>query len=547
MLDSGKEQIPVSIVGGSNFGIHTKVNAEKTFNMFVSDKWFLDFPGFKVVTNIRRNATGGPNASSLGAGRGLFLSTRGGFVLSVVNSEVYRIDANLKPRLVGSIDTGAGEVFMDENLSKQICLVDGVNVYIISYVGSATTLTKQVVTADLIPSYVEYHNSFFLIANAKSTVDSTKWYVFQFLAATTIAQVTAANGGEHTLQTKPDYPIAIKRIPGQSDNILVLGTTVCEIYQHVGGLQNYRRVSSLSIDYGCQNVSTIASSDKYIAWLATNEDNAPVIMVYGEGGTTVISTDGIEHLLSRLKNPEKSTAYFTRQGGHLFYCLTFFGEENSFTIAYDFNSKMFFNLSDADLSYHPMRQLVFFDSKVDIGKTYFVSLKNTLLYELDFDATTYDENRPDEVRDEAKVHEIPRLRFTNSIRKANSGRYIADSFVMTIDQGNDPITSQSDIDNACNDFIIDEDEIDIITEQGQSTVTEDSTECIVYRQAVDCAISKNGGATYSSFVRRELNPIGKRKNILRWSRMGQANDLTIQLRFWGKHHFVVNDGYVEIT
>ena len=86
-------------------------------------------------------------------------------------------------------------------------------------------------------------------------------------------------------------------------------------------------------------------------------------MVFTGQGAKRISTDGIDYLLGSLRNPEKSTATFFRQDGHVFYVLTFYGEEDpflvdseridqerqNFTIMYDFTTDKFFNLSGQHL------------------------------------------------------------------------------------------------------------------------------------------------------------------------------------------------------
>src|SRR5690606_32099944 len=141
---------------------------------------------------------------------------------------------------------------------------DGVNAYIYNYAINSA-ITVQALNPNLTPNYVVYHNTFFLFGNTNQVNQSSSWFAYRFATNTTIAEET-----ELALQTKPDFPIAIKRIPGQSAHVLVFGSTVCEVFTQIGGLQNYRRNNSISIDYGCLSVTTIDSSNKMIAWLAVN-------------------------------------------------------------------------------------------------------------------------------------------------------------------------------------------------------------------------------------------------------------------------------------
>lgn len=471
--------------------------------MFISEDWLVNFAGFKKT--IQLIAGNSPC-------RGLFRSVRGNLLVAVVGTNVYKIDSLLSPNLVGNLATSTGEVFMDENLNNQICIVDGLNAYIYNYdLGASITIqTGGSLGGALIPNYVAFHNTFFLFGNANSTGDGARWYAFRYNSPTTIVEQT-----EFALSTKPDTAIAVRRLPGQASNVLVLGKTVSEIWTSVGGLQNYRRNSSVNIDYGCLSVSTIASSDQYTAWLAVNEDNKPVIMVFAGQGIQRISTDGIDYLLASIVRPDKSTALFYRQDGHLFYQLTFFDAQDNLTLVYDFNTQRFFNLCDYNNDYHPARDMVYFNNKL-----FFSSMKNSCIYESSTDLTTYNENLTPQVSDfdPNLEHLIPRYRVCESIKRPDSSRFIANSFVFTMAQGDDPkVTGLSIAASPMN-----------------------------YRPRIDMSISKDSGTTWSSNVSRLLNPIGKRENIITYNNLGRCNDLTIRLSFIGLGNFVVNNGLVEI-
>lgn len=521
---------PVNIVGGSTFGIYDKISSAKTYNMFISDNWLIGFAGWKRQYELLPE----------GQGRGIFRSVRGNFLIVVVNSNVYRLNENLAPTLIGSLSSSSGQVFIDENLASQICIVDGINAYIYNY-SLAPNLTIQTLLAGLIPRYVTYHNTFFLFGNGNTTGVGAAWYAYSFATDTTIEQTT-----QLTLQTKPDYAIAVKRIPGQSNSVLVFGTTVCEIHVQVGGIQNYQRNSTVSIDYGCLSVSTIASSDKYIAWLAVNESNAPTIMIYSGNGAVEISTDGINNVLSNLKRPDKSTGMFYRQDGHLFYQITFYDDADNITLMYDFNTQMFFNLSDGNLNYHPALKVAYFNKK-----QYFVSLNNASLYESSTNYVTYDENIDEE--NPELVSEIQRIRICDNIRAENSARFVANALVVTIEQGND--SAYTSLSGISNEYMIAEITSEaILTEAGSKIYIEGAivnergaynTPAMIYRPRVDLSISYDGGVTFGNTVARELNPVGRRKNILTWEKMGAANDMTMKFRFWGNSRWVVNNGILD--
>lgn len=483
----------VRVVGSSTFGIYPKISVEKTLNMYITDDWLCSYAGFNKVIELMGSS-----------GRAAYHSIRGNFVIVVIGSLVYRISPSLAVTQVGSLNTLFGEVIIDENLSNQICLVDGRNAYIYNYFN--LTFTQQTLTNSLThtitPSYVSYHNSFFLIAGGNSDQESWQWYVYEFDDEEHIKLVSV--GAEFPLQTKPDKAIAVRRFPGRGNNVLVLGTTVAEVWTQVGGSQNYARVSSYSIDYGCASLSTIAASEEFICWLAQNENNAPSIMVSNGAETKRISSDGIDHVMGSIKRPDESTAFFYRQNGHLFYHITFFNEQDNLSLIYDFNTEKFFHVSDQNQDYYPARQAVFFN-----GKTYFVSLDDGSFYEMGEQFVTYNYSLAStDIGDE-----IPRIRVCNTIRKPDTNTFRAGRFTFLLEQG-------------VTDYYI------------------NSNNPIHPR--IDMTISKNGGQSFSNAVSRYLNPQGVYRNEIHWDRLGRSNELTIQLKFWGLQRFVVKNGIVEV-
>ena len=541
----GGQPIKVNVVGSSSFGRYNKISSESTYNMFIStsegenpEAWLVNFPGYKRVFELL----------PAGEGRGIFRSIRGNFILVVVNSSVFRMNPILGAILIGTLASSSGEVFIDENLNNQICIVDGINAYIYNHSLPPNLTIQALGPGTLIPNYVTYHNTFFLFGNGDTTGAGASWFAYSFATPTTIVQAT-----ELALQTKPDYAIAVVRIPGQSAQVLVFGTAVCEVQTQVGGLQNYRRNNTISIDYGCLSVETIDAADQYIAWLGVNESNGPVIMIYSGQGAQPISSDGIDYLMGKLKFPEESTAMFTRVDGHLFYQLTFFNDADNITLVFDFNTKKFFNLSDQHMNYHPARDYAYLNQRI-----FMLSLNNASLYEFSSDITVIDENIPPTPispgYDPNLVFDMQRIRITENIQQDDTDKFIVNYLVLPIEQGNDPRVTGLSL-NVINNIITESffvpPETDIITEQGFDIVDEDSwlglpAYVIPYQPRVDLSISLDSGITWSNTVGRELNPVGLRKNILNWNKLGACNCITYKFRFWGMDRFVVNNAVMEI-
>ena len=520
-------QVPVRIVGSSIFGRHPIISDERTWNMFISDEWLLNFAGYDQAVEI---------LTQLGIeGRGLFHSTRGNFLIAVLGSNIYRIDQNLGFSFLTSIGTSSGEVFMDENLSSQIAIVDGsATMYLYNYaIGTIQTANRTGTPQSFTPNYVTYQNTYFIFGNGNTDASGSQWYVYK----TGYNPVTPTTAWDIqwvqtlTLQTKPDFAKACIRIPSHGNNLLVLGTTVGEIWTNVAGLQIYQRNSSINIDYGVASVSTIAASDDMVAWLGINEKSSPAIMVMTGGRAERLSTDGIDYLLSRIQHPDSSTAMFYRQDGHVFYILTFYHPDDNMSIMYDFTTQKFFDITDWDFTYHPARQMAYFNNEI-----YFVSLKQGSLMRISTDLTSIS-------TDVQNDYEIPRIRKCDTFRLPGSQRYIVNQFSFTIENGVEPGV---DFQYECDGYILGEQSGSIMYSEDDLPLLVEGGSCEVYRPRIDVTCSKNGGETYGNANSYYMHATGHYKNQPRFHKLGEANQFTIQMRFWGFGAVVIANGVLEV-
>lgn len=528
IMTPGGTQIPVKIAGSSIFGRHPIISDERTWNMFLSDDWLLNFAGYNQAVEIL----------PVGAeGRGLFHSTRGNFMLAVIASTVYRIEPNLGyTPLPLTLATDTGDVFMDENLSSQIVIVDGSST---AYIYNYTTGTIGAVVFDIgtggvpfTPNYVTYHNTFFIFGNATEDPSGAQWFVYKSGFTPPATDPFTLDWVQTlTLQTKPDFAKAVIRIPSHGNNILVLGSTVAEIWTSVAGIQTYQRQSSINIDYGVASVATIAASDDMVCWLGINEKSSAAIMVMAGGQAKRISTDGIDHLLAHVVHPEVSTAMFFRQDGHVFYILTFFHADDNFSIMYDFTTQKFFDITDWDFTYHPARQMAFFHNE-----TYFASLKQGSIMRMSTDITSIS-------TDITNDYEIPRIRKCDTYRLPGSDRFIVNQFSFTIENGVEPgVNFQVE----CEGFILGEQSGLIMYSEDDEPLLVEGGSCQIYRPRIDVTCSKNGGQTYGNVVSYYMHATGNYKNQPRFNQLGEANQFTIQMRFWGFGAVVVANAMLEV-
>jgi hypothetical protein len=539
-LTTETQEIPVRIVGSSVFGAYETVSAERTYNMYITtsgdgeEEWLVNFPGYRAVLELIADGA---------EGRGAFHSVRGNFILAVVGADVFRINQfDELPTVLGTIGTPTGEVYIDENLSSQICFVDGLVAYIYNYALAPAAFSTAVFSSnasDFQPNYVTYHNTYFIFGNALTTNDGSKWVIYQTGSTGILADAYKLTWVQTlALQTKPDFAKAVLRIPGHGNNIIVFGSTVAEIWSDIGGRAVYQRNSSINIDYGAASIATIAANDEIVAWLGINEKSSPALMAMQGGGAERVSTDGLDKLLENVQHPEDSTAVLYRQSGHLFYILTFFNAADNFSIVYDFTKKKIYDISDWDFSYYPARQMIYFNDK-----NYFLSRKDGSFYEISIEIATC-EKFADSASSTYLVYDMPCVRITNTHRITNRPeKYKIKLFTFTVESGTTPDAYDTP---TCYGYIITEDTEQVIYTEDDIPLLLEGGYCETNRPRVDLTISKNGGYTYSNVVSYDLKKTGDYKNQPRFNNLGYAQQITYQMRFWGKGRKVVKNGTMEI-
>ena len=380
---SNFRQFPVNIVGSSTFGRYPKISVEKTYNMFISDKFMVPYAGYEIAI-LAENFNNGQH------GRGIFTSTKFDAIVVVMGSNVYLVNITYSQELqkvtfyqvfrIGTLQTQTGVVYIAENNKPQIGISDGTAFYIYD---PTLTPSFQTVPLEFTPGYLTFHDTYFILAASNDPGVPSKPYV---PPANNTWRLSASNDGTiwnndaasiGLLQTKPDNTQAVVRFPSKGNMIFVMGSIVTEAWFNTGVQQfPYQRTNQFNIDYGCLQPATVAYMDQFVVWLAQNEKSGPII-VYSDGGMPrKITTDGIDYLFSTLQNPEDSQAFLYRQDGHLFYHINFYSDNLS--LFYDFTSDKFYYASDQNLNYFIGAQVAFFNNQY-----YFVTKNNGNLFSFD--------------------------------------------------------------------------------------------------------------------------------------------------------------------
>lgn len=556
-------QFPVNIVGSSIFGRYPKISIEKTYNMFMSEKFMVPYSGYIVGIKAA-------NFINAIEGRAIFTSTKFNELVVVEGNSVFLVSIQYsQPQekvtffqvfKIGTLQTQTGVVYIAENNKPQIGISDGSAFYVYD-----PTLSPvfQAVPLTFTPGYLTFHDTYFILAASHDTFYSppanNTWRLSGQNNGLVWANDSASIG---LLQTKPDNVQAVVRFPSKGNMIFVMGSIVTEAWFDTGAqLFPYQRNNQFNIDYGCLQPATVAYMDEFVVWLAQNEKSGPII-IYSDGGMPKkITTDGIDYLFSTLQNPANSQAFLYRQDGHLFYHINFYADNLS--LVYDFSTEKFYHACDQNLNYFIASEVAYFNNQY-----YFISKNNGNLYVFDTFFTTYQDT--DSVGNIIN-HEIPRIRTCANIRTPDQNYQIFNDIGFTIESGETDYQQQSlgEIILITQDGrplitqggippLVTQAGNDLLAQNGTLFITQQNTggipALLIAQQMgntgfgnlslphVDLSISTDGGASFGNEWAYYLPAIGHRKNRLMWWQIGIANDFVPQFKFWGMGRFVATDG-----
>lgn len=553
------KQFPLNIVGSSIFGRYPKISIEKTYNMFMSDKFMVPYAGYEVAikyTDLRSGITG----------RGIFTSTKFNKLVVVIGQNVFLVSINYDQRqekvtfsqviFIGALQTSSGVVYIAENNKPQIGISDGTAFYLYD---PALTPTFRAVPIQFVPGYLTFHDTYFILA----AVGTNNW---RLSGSNDGLTWTATQSTVGAIQSKPDNIQAVVRLPSKGNMILVMGSIVTEAWTDLGlNLFPYQRNNQFTIDYGCIQPATVAYMDEIVVWLAKNEKSGPIILYSNGGMPQKITTDGIDYVFSFLQHPEDSQAFLYRQDGHLFYHINFYSDNLS--LYYDFITEKFYHACDQNLNYFIAAEVAYINNQY-----YFISKNSGNIFSFDTAFTTFQDT---DSSGNLQVHEIPRFRTCANIRTPGQDYFVINDIGFTIESGETdyqqqslgeiflitqdghPLVSQGDFLGLAyqNDNYLETQDDNLIVSQQTALGTE--TPFIAQQEGntgtsnlslphVDLSISIDGGATFGNEWAYYLPPIGIRKNRLMWWQAGVANDAVMQFKFWGMGRFVATDGEVNV-
>lgn len=546
------QQIPLNLCGSSVFGRYPKISQERTYNMFQSDGWLVDYAGYSIVvpsTLLSRGIEG----------RGIFTSTKFNRMVVVIDNLVYLINivwdqetqaplfTEISP--IGTLSSISGVVYITENNKPQILISDNNNLYIYDPQISGTILPVPLL--DFRPGYITFHDDFFIAAASQDTgsglgIQNNTWrlslksqgYLNPTDGSTAWPYISQNVG---VLTSKPDNVQAVVRFPSKGNMIFVMGSVVTEAWFDTGAqLFPYQRNNQFNIDYGCISPATVAYMDEIVVWLAQNEKSGPIVMYSNGGMPQKITTDGIDYLFAQLQNPQNSQGFLYRQDGHLFYHLNFYSDNISLFFDFLPNGEIkIYDACDQRMNYFIAAEVAFFGNQY-----YFVSRNSGNLYAFDTIFTNY-QDVESASQTTINTYIIPRIRICKNIRLPTQDYFIANDFGFTIESGETNYYQQ--FTSSSGDLFSLLNGQPFVLLNGQNfLLTSDSESFLQSTPVVYMSLSYDGGASFGNRWAYQLPAIGQRRNRLMWWQGGITNDCVAMFEFEGMGRFLSTDGYCNI-
>lgn len=572
-------EVPISVTAGSNFSRWPKMSPERTQNMFTADGFSMNFAGYQFRVPLLEN------------GRGFYSSKKANMMFAVSSRVIYRITDGLQPIFIGTIQTDGSDVSIDEDVSGNIAFCDGVAIYIYNYIdnryyvaGSDVSSVGQVITQlDFVPNYIKFQDGRFVATSASSGGNQVgQWRLSQIKPSDNKRFVVFPSDAQHQggFQTKPDLPVAATRLPGRANTIYIMGSEVTEPWTDYGtALFPYQRNSTFNLDFGCINPATISELNNLVVWLAGNERSGPFIAYSTGQDIQKISDFGIDSLMEKINSPQTSYGFTFIQSGHLFYVITFYDPRDNISLAYDFNEKKFYNLTDENGNFFIAKKVVYFN-----GKYYFISIVDGNIYEINPYFTTY--NYQPTANDDG-IREIPRGCICPTYRTQDSVIKRFNDFYLIVEQGVDPefdgtgnfvnsITIESGGTGYTTATILIEGDgygafatatitsgvitainledkgvgytwaVATVIGDGSGAQLECNMQISDYVPRVDISVSYDGGYTWSNYAQMELQTLGRYKNRFYFNGLGSGNEITLKYLYNIRGRFVVSDGVMSV-
>lgn len=304
----------IGLVGASYQQRSLPFDAQRTINLFpVFDEQGKEVAALYGTAGLESFSTAGD-----GYIRGGFASTNGRYFV-VSGSALYEVDSAGVATSRGTLNTTAGNVTMDENIT-QLGICDGDDLYTLTY---STNTFAQVTDADLPSSGTMTYLDGYFIVNQNNT---GKFFISSLNDGTAWAALDFA-----TAESSPDKLLRVVRAVGQ---LWLFGNKTTEIWTNTGdGAFPFQKISGAELTVGIMAPHSAKEFANSVFWVGESSDGYGVVYRARGFSPQRISTEAIEIFINNATDKTNIKAMVYQQDGHEFYMLTGGGLETS--LVYD--------------------------------------------------------------------------------------------------------------------------------------------------------------------------------------------------------------------
>lgn len=261
--------------------------------------------------------------------------------------------------------------------------------------------------------------------------------------------------------------------------LFLFKTNSIEVWYDAGtSPQPMARDNNMIYDFGCWSASTIAVNDGYMFFLASNDDGVGSVMMSTGAEPKRISTNAIDNFIQGLSSPGDCRAFTYEINGHLFYQMNWTTDNK--TICYDATVDNWITLETRLQDRHVANTHAYFNNKHYIG-----AYNSQKIYE---SSSSYYDNDGEQL----PWRIITGHFFNPTLNYRQINRILLDARVALGEDGKR------------------------LLEEGRNP-------------HVYLSVSKDGGYSFGSQMKRTVGQIGRRLTRVKWLSKGIARDWVFKL------------------
>lgn len=467
------------VVGSLHEDVITKVNAERTINMYEV------FSPHGKKQNYLHPTPGKEERGTFSEGnKGRASFVFKGFTYFVEGDTIYRMDSTLILNVIspiGFFTTITGHVGISAN-EFQILFVDGIKCFLWD-TNTATGIDNTPnLPAGFTPLDITFMDASFLLISG-ATGFQNRFYV------------SALNDG--TVWPILDFalinsrPTILNGISVLKRRIFFFGQNKSEIWVDAGLSDfRFRRDNNLLLEHGVKAIDSIAQAFDRLFYLSGDIDGVGSIMMI-EGGISPqpISTREMDERIQRYTAPQDAIGFAYKINGQVFYQINFTTDEHTFV--FNANTKLWHELEAANGTRDTSNTHAFFDNK------HFITTYNdSKLYELSYNFLT-------NAGEKIKRTRICRTLSSPTYERIKYARLQVDMLKGVGKINTKPLSSLPPPPK---------------TTQAQLEASADVDPMVFL------SVSEDGGDTYHSFGSESFGKAGDRNIRIMWQRLGTYRD-----------------------